>query len=38
MNRLVLREIIKENERNLFINEVQEAFQLAYIKEFGDFD
>lgn len=38
MSKLILRPIISFEDKNIFINEVQEAFQKAYIKEFGKFE
>ena len=33
MNKLILRPIISVEDKNIFISEIQEAFQNAYIKE-----
>ena len=38
MNKLILRPIISVEDKNIFISEIQEAFQNAYIKEFGEFE
>lgn len=38
MNKLILRPIISVEDKNTFISEIQEAFQNAYIKEFGEFE
>lgn len=38
MNDLILRHIITVEEKNIFINEIQEAFQNAYEMEFGKFE
>lgn len=37
MNKLVLRPISTAEDKNAFVNEIQEAFQKAYEKEFGEF-
>ena len=38
MSTLILRPLISEEDKNIFISEIQEAFQKAYIKEFGNFE
>lgn len=38
MNKLILRPILSAEEKNTFISEIQDAFQKAYVKEFGSFD
>ncbi len=38
MNKLVLRLIKDKNEKEIFIKEVQEAFQKSYIEEFGEYE
>ena len=38
MKKLVLRPLIPDHEKSIFISEIQEAFQRAYIKEFGNFE
>lgn len=38
MNKLILRPIISGEDKNTFISEIQEAFQKAYVKEFGEFE
>ena len=38
MNKLILRPIISIEDKSTFISEIQEAFQNAYTKEFGEFE
>lgn len=38
MNKLILRPIISDEDKNTFISEIQEAFQRAYVEEFGEFE
>ena len=38
MNKLILRPIISDEDKNTFISEIQEAFQKAYIEEFGEYE
>ena len=38
MNKLVLKPIITVEDKNVFISEVQEAFQVGFEKEFGHSD
>ena len=38
MNKLILRPIISDEDKNTFICEIQEAFQKAYVEEFGEFE
>lgn len=38
MNKLILRPITTIEDKNLFISEVQEAFQNSYVSEFGEFE
>lgn len=38
MNNLILRPIISVEDKNTFINEIQEAFQNSYVQEFGKFE
>ena len=38
MNKLILRPIISDEDKNTFISEIQEAFQKAYVEEFGEFE
>lgn len=38
MSKLILRPIISAEDRETFISEIQEAFQIAYEKEFGKFE
>lgn len=38
MNQLILRPVTSDEEKSTFISEIQEAFQKAYIEEFGTFE
>ena len=38
MNKLILRPIISDEDKNIFISEIQEAFQKTYIEEFGEYE
>ncbi|MGN0627104.1 MAG: GNAT family N-acetyltransferase [Oscillospiraceae bacterium] len=38
MNKLTLRPIVSDEDKNIFISEIQEAFQKAYVEEFGEFE
>ncbi len=38
MNTIKLRPIITMEEKNTFVNEIQEAFQMSYVSEFGEFE
>ena len=38
MKKLILRSIISDEEKNTFISEIQEAFQKAYVEEFGEYE
>lgn len=38
MNHLILKPITSDEEKNIFIREIQEAFQKSYENEFGKFD
>lgn len=38
MNKLILRPIISDEDKNTFISGIQEAFQKAYIEEFGEYE
>ncbi len=38
MNKLILKPIISVEDRNIFISEIQEAFQKTYVEEFGEFE
>ena len=38
MNKLILRPIISAEDKSIFISEIQEAFQKAYVEEFGEFE
>lgn len=38
MNKLILKPIISADDKNTFISEIQEAFQKAYVEEFGEFE
>ncbi|MGN0267131.1 MAG: hypothetical protein ACI4D7_05575 [Lachnospiraceae bacterium] len=38
MNKMILRPIISDEDKNTFISEIQEAFQKAYVEEFGEFE
>lgn len=38
MNQLILKPIITIEDKNLFIREIQEAFQLSYVSEFGNYE
>ena len=38
MNKIKLRPVISDEDRNLFINEIQEAFQKSFETEFGKYD
>ena len=37
-NNLILKHIVSEKDRSLFISDIQGAFQSAYEKEFGKYD
>mgnify|MGYP000756991216 CR=1 FL=1 len=38
MNKIILRPLITVEEKNIFVSEIQEAFQNAYVSEFGEFE
>ena len=38
MNKIILRPLITVEEKNIFVSEIQEAFQNAYVSEFGKFE
>ena len=38
MNTIKLRPIITVEEKNTFVSEIQEAFQISYVSEFGEFE
>lgn len=38
MSNLILKPILSVEEKNTFINEIQEAFQNSYVQEFGKFE
>ena len=38
MDKMILRPIISVEDKNTFINEIQDAFQNSYTKEFGEFE
>lgn len=38
MNELILRPIVSDEDKNIFIREIQEAFQKAYTEEFGEYE
>ena len=38
MNTIKLRPIITAEEKNTFVSEIQEAFQISYVSEFGGFE
>ena len=38
MDKLLLKPIISDEDKNIFISEIQEAFQNAYVEEFGAFE
>ena len=38
MNKLFLRPIIDIEDKKIFINEIQKAFQKAYEEEFGEYE
>lgn len=38
MNIIKLRPIITAEEKNTFVSEIQEAFQVSYVSEFGKFE
>lgn len=38
MSELILKTIVSAEEKNIFVNEIQKAFQESYEKEFGSFE
>ena len=38
MSNLILKPIITVEDKSIFINEIQEAFQKSYTHEFGAFE
>lgn len=38
MNKLILRPIITVEDKDIFVSEIQEAFQNSYVSEFGKFE
>ena len=38
MNKIILRLINSVEDKNTFVNEMQEAFQNSYVEEFGEFE
>ena len=38
MNKIILRPILTDEDKNAFVSEIQEAFQNSYVAEFGEFE